>query len=173
MTSVEIRQLTPLDDRSEFSSGHAALDQFFRKYAGQNQFRLRIGTTYIAVAGGRIIGYVTVAAGTIEPARIAPLVRGLPAYQAPVLRLARMAVERSAQGSGLGRGLLHFACKLAVQMSVDLGCVGLVVDAKPEAVGFYERFGLHHLTTEPNADPAAPRPMFLPVGTILRAMGSG
>jgi GNAT superfamily N-acetyltransferase len=172
MQSVEIRQLTPLDDRSGFSSGHAALDQFFRKYAGQNQFRLRIGTTYIAVAEGRIVGYATVSAGAIEPARISSLVRGLPSYQAPVLRLARMEVAQSAQGSGLGKDLLRFACRLAVQMSTDLGCVGLIVDAKPEAIGFYERFGFHPLMTEPDIEPSAPRPLFLPVGTILRAMGS-
>ena len=96
MTTVEIRQLTLLDDRSAFSSGHAALDQFFQKYAGQNQFRLRIGTTYVATS---------------------TIVRGLPAYRAPVLRLARFAVDRSAQGGGVGKDLIRFVLRLAVQMS--------------------------------------------------------
>jgi len=117
MTTVEIRQLTLLDDRSAFSSGHAALDQFFQKYAGQNQFRLRIGTTYVATAEGRIVGFATVAAGAIEPAQISTIVRGLPAYSAPVLRLARFAVDRSAQGGGVGKDLIRFVLRLAVQMS--------------------------------------------------------
>jgi hypothetical protein len=37
---IEIRPLRPDDDRQAFSSGDADLDRFFRKYAGQNQFRL-------------------------------------------------------------------------------------------------------------------------------------
>lgn len=46
---IEIRSLQINDDRKSFSSGDADLDRFFHKYAGQNQFRLHIGTTYVAL----------------------------------------------------------------------------------------------------------------------------
>ena len=39
------------DDRTRFRSGDADLDRFFQAYAGQNQFRHHIGTTYVAVEG--------------------------------------------------------------------------------------------------------------------------
>lgn len=42
---IEIRPLRPDDDRSSFLSGDVELDRFFRKYAGQNQFRLHFGVT--------------------------------------------------------------------------------------------------------------------------------
>ena len=54
---MEIRALRESDDRSQFQSGEADLDRFLRKYAGQNQFRHHIGTTYVAVEGNRIAGY--------------------------------------------------------------------------------------------------------------------
>ena len=45
---IDIRPLRRDDNRQAFSSGDADLDRFFHKYAGQNQFRLHIGTTYVA-----------------------------------------------------------------------------------------------------------------------------
>lgn len=49
---IEIRPLHPDDDRSSFSSGDIELDRFFRNYAGLNQFRLHLGTTYVALSTG-------------------------------------------------------------------------------------------------------------------------
>lgn len=46
--TFEVRRLEPDDDRSGFRSGNVELDRFFLRYAGQNQFRHHIGTTYIA-----------------------------------------------------------------------------------------------------------------------------
>jgi hypothetical protein len=52
---LEIRLLLPGDDRSDFVSGDEALDRYFRMYAGQNQFRHRIGVNYVAIMEGRLI----------------------------------------------------------------------------------------------------------------------
>ena len=50
---VEIRALARDDDRSDFSCGQPDLDRFFEHYAGQNQFKLHLAVTYVAVAGDR------------------------------------------------------------------------------------------------------------------------
>jgi hypothetical protein len=47
--TVVVRRLEPRDDRTRFRSGNVDLDRFFARYAGQNQFRHHIGTTYVAV----------------------------------------------------------------------------------------------------------------------------
>jgi len=44
--TVEIRPLQPADDRRPFRSGDEALDLYFHRYAGQNQFRHHIGVSY-------------------------------------------------------------------------------------------------------------------------------
>ena len=51
---MEIRALRPGDDRSAFQSGDEALDRFFHRYAGQNQFRHYLGVTYVAVDRARL-----------------------------------------------------------------------------------------------------------------------
>lgn len=91
---MEIRALAESDDRSCFRSGNANLDRFFHLYAGQNQFRHQIGTTYVAAEGARIVGFVTVSLGHVEFEVLPPDTRKhLPRYPMPVLRLARLAVD--------------------------------------------------------------------------------
>jgi predicted N-acetyltransferase YhbS len=169
---VEIRALRQTDDRTRFRSGDADLDRFFQAYAGQNQFRHHIGTTYVAVEGREICGYVTVAAGSVEIDDLpAAARRKLPGYPLPVLRVARLAVAAAFQGSGVGRELLRFALGLALRMRTDYGCIGVVVDAKPGAVPFYSRFGFVLLEAIEGLSEARPAPvvMFLSAREVALA----
>jgi GNAT superfamily N-acetyltransferase len=168
---ISIRRLRPDDDRSRFRSGNVDLDRFFQRFAGQNQFRHHIGTTYIAVDDGRILGFATVAPSEIATEGVPEAQRKrLPRYPLPVLRLARLATEEAAQGRGVGSALLQAVFTLAHTMADDLGCVGVVVDAKPDAITFYEKLGFVPL--EPRAgqlgDRPEPLPMFLELGAIPR-----
>src|SRR5688572_1290532 len=100
---MEIRPLRPSDDRTAFESDDEALDRFFHRYAGQNQFRHYLGVTYVAVDGGRILGFATVAPRHLDIEDLAERVRKkLPRYPMPALGLARLAVDKSAQSMGLG-----------------------------------------------------------------------
>lgn len=169
---LNVRKLAADDDRSGFRSGSPDLDRFFARYAGQNQFRHHIGTTYVAVDdAGAIRGFVTVAASELA-AEVIPegRRRQLPRYHLPVLRLARLAVDEKAQGSGAGSLLVRAALTLALQMADDFGCVGLVVDAKPDAVGFHERLGFVALAVVAGelGDRPQPLPMFLELGQLAR-----
>jgi GNAT superfamily N-acetyltransferase len=170
---MEIRALRPDDDRGPFVSGDDDLDRYFHQFAGQNQFRHQIGTTYDAVDGSRILGYVTIAAAQLEVDRITPaLRRSLPGYAAPALRLARLATAREARGQGLGAALLKFTLQLALEMAEKYGCFGVIVDAKPGAVSFYERFGFVPLNpVEGQSDiRPSPAPLFLALKTIRAAL---
>lgn len=169
---MDIRALRGSDDRASFRSGDASLDSFFQKYAGQNQFRHHIGVTYVAVDGARILAFVTVAPGEVEIERLPPSARkALPRYPIPVLRLGRLAVDESAQGQGLGAQLLRFVFGLALRMADEYGCLGILVDAKPGAVLFYEKYGFAALDVLEGGSDARPRntPLFLSVAEIRRA----
>jgi GNAT superfamily N-acetyltransferase len=170
---VEIRPLREGDHRSDLSCGQPDLDRFFEHYAGQNQFKLHLSVTYVAVLDERIVGFATVAAGSIERASLpsARLRKRLPAYPLPVLRLARLGVDHRTQGRGIGNALLGHVLSLAVDQRNSIGCVGVVTDAKPDAAAFYERLGfvrlggvgegLLHGDTEP---------MFLAMSAIVDAL---
>ncbi len=83
---LTIRPLQTEDDRSDFRSGNIELDRFFQRYAGQNQFKHHIGTTYIAVENDVIVGFATVAASQLEIEHLPPQRRKrLPRYPLPVL----------------------------------------------------------------------------------------
>ena len=172
---MEIRPLREDDDRSSFRSGDPDLDRFFARYAGQNQFRLHIGTTYVAADGKRILGFSTVAPSHIEAEDLPESIRRkFPGYPLPILRLARMAVDEAAQGRGVGSGLLRFVFVLARKMSSEYGCVGVVVDAKPNAADFYARYGFANLPVIEGESTSRPpsSPMFLSIHEIASAGGA-
>ena len=81
-TAVEIRPLARDDDRGGFSCGQPDLDRFFQHYAGQNQFKLHLAVTYVAVVEERIVGFATVAASALERGSVpnARLRKRLPDY---------------------------------------------------------------------------------------------
>ncbi|MHB1193085.1 MAG: GNAT family N-acetyltransferase [Longimicrobiales bacterium] len=152
------------------------LDGFFHRYAGQNQFRHHIGATWVAVADGRILGFVTLAPGHLDTDDIpAALQRRLPGYPLPIVRLARLAVSASDRGRGIGTALVRKACVLALEMAERFGCMGIVVDAKPDAVGFYGELGFFPLEVTAGALDTRPRPtaMFLPLALVERARAAG
>ncbi len=174
--TIEIRPLARDDDRSGFSCGAPDLDRFFLHYAAQNQFKLHLAMTYVAVLDGRVLGFATVAASSLERTKVpsARLRRRLPRYPLPVLRLARLGVDLRAQRSGIGRALLRHVLALAVEQRDAFGCVGVVTDAKPEAVVFYEALGFAALEgVRRGRLHGDPLPMFLPIGTIASVLAEG
>ena len=99
------------------------------------------------------------------------MARRLPHYPLPVLRLARLAVGQQVHGKGIGTALLRFVFDLASDQANALGCVGVLVDAKPSAEALYRDLGFvdlaltaGHAETRP-----APDPLFLPIATLRAA----
>jgi predicted N-acetyltransferase YhbS len=86
--------------------------------------------------------------------------------------LARLAVDESAQGRGVAGALLRHVFFLALKMAEDYGCVGVVVDAKPDAASFYERFGFSTVDVAEGQVEIRPRPtpMFLPLELVALAI---
>jgi GNAT superfamily N-acetyltransferase len=170
---MEIRALRPSDERLGFSSGDEALDRYFHRFAGQNQFRNYLGVTYIAIEDATVLAFATLAPSEIEIDALPPaLQKKLPRYPLPVLRLARLAVSLHAQGQGIGLEMLKYVNVLATQMASDYGCVGVVVDAKPGAVAFYTKYGFVALDVLEGASSERPKLaiMFLSLHAIKRAM---
>jgi GNAT superfamily N-acetyltransferase len=166
---ASIRRLEATDDVSGFRSGNDDLDRYLHRYAQVNQIRFGIGVTYLAYESSEIAGYATVSASEGKAVDFDAL-RGkkLPRYPIPMLRLARLAVAAAWQRKGIGNQLLRHALGLALRMEAELGCVGVLVDAKPQAVKYYHQFGFE---PKPALEgqvvaPEALLTMFLPMETI-------
>lgn len=92
----------------------------------------------------------------------AALGSSLPRYPLPVALIGRLAVDKRAQGRGIGEALLVDALRNVLDAANLVGCMGVVVDAKDErAEAFYARYGFAPLATGP-----WPRRMFLPITTV-------
>jgi len=99
--------------------------------------------TFVAVRAGRVVGYTSLTMGSVRrsdaPAR---LVRGLPGYPVGMVLIARLAVDRAEQGTGLGTRLLADALRMAVLAGESVAARLIAVDAIDEqAARFYRQHG--------------------------------
>lgn len=166
---METRPLEAGDNRLAFSCGNESIDIYLREQALQDQER-RFSVTYVATHEGEIVGYATSCVTVVEPDSLKKAVaKALPVRQLPALKLARIGVDVRFQGQSIGTRLLVNTMKLAAVQAKEVGgCVGLVVDAKPERVSWYEQRGFMTLNDE--AGPGGSVPMFLSISEIESAL---
>jgi len=136
-----IEKLQQLHAVQTFDCGNQDLNRFLQKYALPNQ-RSRASTTYVGLADQKVIGYYSLAVGSVEyeqaPARVT---KGLAHHPIPVMLLARLAVDQQWQAKGVGAGLLRDAMLRTLQASDIVGVRALLVHAKDDhAKLFYQHF---------------------------------
>lgn len=157
-----IQQLRSQHIRAEFSCGHDSLDAFIKTYASQNQ-KSGINQTFVALKPGDLTvqGYYSLAAGSVKLEHLTDEQRkGLPRYPIPVALLGRLAVDKRAQGQGLGEHLLLDALRRVDQTAKEIGIHAIEVDAIDEsAKRFYLKYGFTELRDDP-------RHLYLPMKVV-------
>ena len=144
---IEIRKLRKSDQRHEFDCGDAQLNRFLAHFAFAHQKRYGYSVTYVATSASapdKILGFVTLSPGHIHQSEI-PKAK-LPKLPVPILRLARMGVSTMLQKQGVGRLLLKTVFNLAIDKA---GCMAVIVDAKPNALSYYTKYGFVHFKEQP------------------------
>ena len=133
-----------------FECGKPPLDGWLRRFALTNQ-QSDAARTYIAHRAGRVLGYYSLSAGSVRreesPARVA---KGLASHPIGVILLARLAVDRQEQVTGLGRILLLDALSRGLAAAESIGARAILVHAiDDEAVAFYKRYGFEPSPLDP------------------------
>jgi len=161
----------PLDrrhDRSGFSSGAPALDDWFRRRAGQDE-RRDVAHTFVAVDETLgVVGFYCISAYAIAfDALPDPLSRSLPRYdEIPAALIGRLARDERVRGRGIGERLLVDALQRIVEASRTLASFAIVVDAKDDrAAAFYAAYGFRPFPSRPNR-------LFLPRSTAAAALAA-
>lgn len=161
MLQVSIELLNAGHHREGFDCGEESLNRYLRQYASQRQ-KKNLGRIYVATAQGdrRALGYYTLANGSVTFQSV-PRSKGLPReYPIPVILLARLAIDKSMQGKGLGAVLIFDALKRAAEVAEISAAYAVIVDALNEkAKAFY----LHYHFEESLDDPMR---LFLPMHDI-------
>jgi len=111
-----------------------------KRFALANQ-RNESARTYAVHRNGAVVGYYSISAGSVSiedsPARIA---KGLARHPIPVILLARLAIDKGEQGTGLGKALLKDALTRIARADI-VGARAVLVHAIDEpARKFYEHF---------------------------------
>jgi len=128
-----------LDD---FECGEAVLDDWLKRRALANQASGASRSFVVTDEDGRVRGYYAMAAGAVSHQLATSGVRRNMPDPVPVMVLARLAVDRRAQGLHLGAALLQDAVNRAVAVSQNAGVRALLVHALDEkARQFYEHYG--------------------------------
>ena len=140
-------------DRAAFDCGDPDLNLYLQKYARQNH-ESRGAKCFVAApaaAPARILGFYTLSPASLEYARTPALAKkGLARYDVPVFRLGRLAVDKTAQGRGLGGALLLRAADRCIRVAQEVGGVALLIDAKTDrAARWYESYGALRLDDAP------------------------
>ena len=155
-----IEALRPDHDRRSFNCGVDALNEYLRRFARQHA-DANISRTYVAVLSTEICGYYSLAMSGIRKENLPDKHAGrFPNFPLPVARLARLAVAIAHQRKGLGELLLVDALRRSLRLSIEIGMIGVIVDAKDEqARRWYERYEFERL-------PDSPLTLWLPTAAI-------
>lgn len=160
-----VRKLAASDALESFDCGQSALNQFLQRFALVNQ-KSNSTQTYVSCRSGEVVGFYSLAVGSVEPSNAAPRVtKGIAQHPVPVMILARLAVDLQHQGAGLCKALLKDALLRTAQAADIAGIRALLVHAKDEAASQW------YLQWEFEPSPSDPFHLFLLLKDILALVG--
>jgi GNAT superfamily N-acetyltransferase len=149
-TNLGITKLSNAHVVTGFECGRHELNRFLVRYALANQ-QIDDSQTYVALVEGTVVGYYTLAVGSVEYDTAAPSLRqDRPRRSIPIMLLARLAVDHRWQGRGIGKALLKDAMLRTIQAADIAGISAVVVHAKDQAAReFYQHFDFAQSPTDP------------------------
>jgi GNAT superfamily N-acetyltransferase len=132
---------------TSFTSGEQALDDWLRQRALANLENGASRTYVVCLAGGnRVVGYYALAMGQVLNREVPGKVRRNMPAKIPTVMLARLAVDKTVQGHGLGGALLQDAVARSLRAAQMVAARLMIVHAtSPAAEAFYLHHGFSHI----------------------------
>lgn len=163
--NYRVEPLAAGHDLDVFDCGHDALNGWLREHA---ELATGQGTrTYLLIdeATGVVVGYFALAPHLLERDDAPPRVRRGAPQRIPAILLAKLALDTSLQGQGLGAELIVHALTTIVAAARAAGGRVVVVDAIDEnAASFYRAHDF-------KPSPADPRRLIMKLSTAAQGLG--
>lgn len=159
--SFRIERFDPArHDRTDFDCGIARLDNYL-KLSAKKQQRDDMSRIHVIVEEGSstILGYHAINTGAMNVDQLERRPQGAPRHgEIPVLFLGQVAVDRRAQGRGLGGILLHHVFEKAVTVADIAGCHAILLDVISDdgedaflrRRAWYASYGFEPFTSNPS-----------------------
>lgn len=139
-------------DVGDFDCGEPLLNDWLKRRALANQSSGASRTFVVVDSHQHVMGYYALAAGAVAHRDSTGAVRRNMPDPIPAMVLARLAVDRSAQGKQLGVALLRDAVLRVLAVSENAGVRALLVHALHEkAKTFYRHYGFEESPANPMA----------------------
>ena len=143
-----------------FDCGEPAIDEWLKRRALSKHLMGASRTFVIADPEHRVLGFYALAAGAVAHQQATGAIKRNMPDPIPVMVLARLAIDRRAQGMRLGGALLKDAVQRSVSVAVDTGVRALLVHAVNDAAKeFYLHYGFQ-------VSPAQPLTLMLRISSL-------
>lgn len=142
--------LTSSHQLAEFVSGESVLDDWLKQRGLKNQVYGAARTFVICKKESKqVAGFYSLATGSVNHTEATGGLRRNMPDPIPVIILARLAVDLSFRGKGLGADLLHDAVLRCYRVAENIGVRAIMVHAlTEEAKQFYIHHGFKPLQTQ-------------------------
>ena len=150
--TFSISRLCENDDTSTFFCTDNDLNDFLHNSALQDIQR-GYSVTHLVKMGNTIVGFFTLIADSIQNERVDAA--EFPDYcygKLPAMKIARLATHKEFERQGIGEFMVNEAFRRAYSLTQHVGCCVITVDAKVDAVGFYEKYAFFRTKTKSNQD---------------------
>ena len=129
-------------DVDDFDCEAEPLNNYLKNFALINN-QNGSARTYVTTKDSKVVGYYTLTPGSVikdtAPHRVG---KGLPAHSVGVIIIARLAVDKTQQGHGIGKALVRDALIRIIDAAQIIGGRAVLVHAKDtQARRFYEQLG--------------------------------
>ena len=168
-------------DFKSFDCGNDELNEFLRTDEVTDFEREHLGKTTLVYCSGQLAAYYTIYAGSLERAYVqkhSGLSKATTMHvkSIPAIMVGRLAVDRKWQRKGVGKAMLERIMMYAVDNSYHLGIRLILVQAKLEAVAFYEKVGFVAVPAELKEEAKrmktkGTRTLFLDIDKVREALG--
>ncbi|MCZ0860160.1 GNAT family N-acetyltransferase [Methanocorpusculum sp. MG] len=171
MDQIDLSRLTvkPLHagiDRTHFCCSEQYLNDYFKEDALKDHEYL-YSITKVMEHEGHIVGFFTLVTDTINPNSVETSVGKKYEYtKLPAVKIARLATDTQYLGKGIGTAMMIWIFRIVADLTSDVGCRVITVDAKRDAVGFYQKFAFHPVQSKKETDTV---PMYLDIKPLLDA----
>jgi len=138
---LNIRSLSDDDDLARFGSKSEELNDFLKSDALGAQNNM-ISRTYLCFLKEALAGFVTLTTDTIGY-NLVESCDGIDGYvyqKYPAIKIARLAVDGRFERRSIGQNILLWAIGKAYEISNQIGCRYITVDAKRESIEFYLKY---------------------------------
>ncbi|GAA4198064.1 GNAT family N-acetyltransferase [Microbispora amethystogenes] len=170
MKLSQVSSIARDDDLDGFDCGSPAQSEWLTRHALQAHASGGCRVYVVRDAGsGRVMGYYALAAGSVGSAAApARLLKGAGRRDQPVVILARLGVDRAAQGIGLGRALVVDAFRRVARVADQIGVRAMLIHCESEtARAFYLRLAAFEQS------PSDPLHLLLLMKDLRRALPGG